>query len=186
MHGIELLSESYPAMGEVAFAIRTIQGLRHELENHDAGEPRKPAPRLHQFFRRGGRLTDSVESAGETFGGRSDLASEKAQESWYDDHLSARGEAGMAKSVRVGQSFRASDGGIKVVVLRVGSASERARFAITNLNAGTAATYTITVHRKSGADPDRIKYETDNLNNPPEYELSADETTGVEIRRERR
>ena len=89
----------------------------------------------------------------------------------------------MPESLRVGQSFRASDGGIEVAVVRVGSQHQKARFRVKNLKAGRA-TYTIIVHRRSGADSDRIKYETDNPNTPEEYELSADETIGVEIRRE--
>jgi hypothetical protein len=89
----------------------------------------------------------------------------------------------MAGEVTVGQTFKADDGGIEVMVLRVGSRNEKARFRIENLSAKRAS-YTITVHRQSGAEPDRIKYDTDNPHNPGEYELSADETTSVEIRLE--
>lgn len=91
----------------------------------------------------------------------------------------------MRRRIKVGQTFRADDGGIEVVVLRVGSRNEKARFRIKNLN-DERASYTIAVHRNSGVDPDRIKYETDNPHNTGEYELSADETTRVEIRREGR
>jgi hypothetical protein len=89
----------------------------------------------------------------------------------------------MPGNITVGRTFKADDGGIEVIVLRAGSRNEKARFRIKNLN-DRRASYTITIHRKSGADPDRIKYETDNPNNPGEYELSADETTRIEIRRE--
>jgi hypothetical protein len=87
-----------------------------------------------------------------------------------------------SKSITPGQAFTASDGGIKVTVIRVGSSKERARFKIENLKTAKAS-YTVIVNRKSGADPDRIQYETDNPNNTGEYELSTDETTGVEIKR---
>jgi hypothetical protein len=88
----------------------------------------------------------------------------------------------VSKGISQGQAFTAGDGGIKVTVIRVGSSKEKARFKVENLNAQKAS-YTVIVTRRSGADPDRIQYETDNPNNPGEYELSADETTGVEIKR---
>jgi hypothetical protein len=83
----------------------------------------------------------------------------------------------------VGSVFKAEDGGIEVTVLRVGSAKEIARFGIRNLKQ-QKATYTVIVHKKSGTDPDRIKYETDNPRNAEEYDLSADETVNIQILRE--
>ncbi len=91
----------------------------------------------------------------------------------------------MAEKIVVGKTFKADGGGIEVTVLRVGNRNEIARFRVTNLNKEKAS-YTIIVHRKS-AEPDRINYKTDDPpQNNGEYELSADETTGVEIRREQR
>lgn len=87
-----------------------------------------------------------------------------------------------SRGIIVGQAFTADDGGIKVTIIRVGSLKEKARFKIENLKTGKAS-YTVLVSRKSGLPADRIQYETDNPNNTGEYELSADETTGVEIKR---
>jgi hypothetical protein len=84
--------------------------------------------------------------------------------------------------VIVGQSFTAPDGGIKVTVIRVGARNQKARFKIENLKTERAS-YTIMVKRKSGADPDRIDYKTDDPNRSGEFELSADQTIGIEIRR---
>jgi hypothetical protein len=91
----------------------------------------------------------------------------------------------MAEKIVVGQTFKADDGGIELTVVQVGSRNEMARFRVTNLNKEKAS-YTIIVHRRS-AEPDRINYKTDDPpKNNGEYELSADETTGIEIRHEQR
>lgn len=87
-----------------------------------------------------------------------------------------------ANTVTQGQVFTATDGGIKVTIIRVGHSKERARIRIENLKTEKAS-YTVIVKRKSGADPDRIQYETDNPNNTGEYELSPDETIGIAIKR---
>jgi hypothetical protein len=89
----------------------------------------------------------------------------------------------MTENVFVGQTFKADDGGIQLIVVRVGGKNERARFKIENLR-DENATYTITVCRKSGPAPDRIVYTTGNARNPEEHELSMDETTSVSIRRD--
>lgn len=82
--------------------------------------------------------------------------------------------------VTAGQTFNAGDGGIEVKVMRTGNSKEKAIFEIKNLKADKAS-YTIIVKRASGAESDRIQYETDNPNNIGHYELSADETTDVEL-----
>jgi hypothetical protein len=85
-------------------------------------------------------------------------------------------------AIVAGQTFKSPDGGIMVTVLRVGSDKEKARFKITNLRTEKAA-YTIIVKRRSGAEPDRITYKTDDQGRT-EYELSTDETIGIEITRD--
>ena len=99
-------------------------------------------------------------------------------------YLSILTDKGIIRKVTAGQTFRAGDGGIEVTVLRVGSVTEKARFHIKNLT-GEKATYTITVHRRSGG-PDRIDHKTDDPKHTGQHELSADETTGIQIRREKR
>ena len=85
--------------------------------------------------------------------------------------------------VTPGRSFTAPDGGIDVTVLQVGSKNQGARFKIENRKTAMAS-YTIIVKRKSGADPDRIDYKADDPNGSGEFELSADETIGIEIKRD--
>ncbi|HXX23589.1 MAG TPA: hypothetical protein VEO19_10605 [Terriglobia bacterium] len=179
---LRALSDSGLAVGEIAFAIRTVVWLRDELAEGDAQEAQKWAPVLHEFFRRGGRPTHSSPTGGRVVHGGREPGPTETQGPRFERYLKLTEGQSMAPRISVGQTFRASDGGIEVVVVRVGGFNERARFRIKNLST-KAATYTIMVHRKSGADPDRIKCETDN---PEEYELSADETTAVEIRREQR
>jgi hypothetical protein len=82
------------------------------------------------------------------------------------------------QAIRAGQTFTSSDEGIMVRVLRVGSSKEKARIKIKNLSTEKAG-YTITVKRKSAA-PELIAYKTDD-HGLTEYELSADETVGIEI-----
>jgi hypothetical protein len=85
------------------------------------------------------------------------------------------------QAIRAGQTFTSSDEAIMVKVLRVGSSKEKARFKVENLRTEKAG-YAITVKRKS-AEPDRIAYKTDD-HGLTEYELSADETVGIEITRD--
>jgi len=85
------------------------------------------------------------------------------------------------REILVGRAFTADDGGIRVTVLRIGGGSERARFGVENLK-DDRATYTITIHRKSGTDCDRIDYKTYDPPTDRQFESSADETVGVSIR----
>jgi hypothetical protein len=86
-----------------------------------------------------------------------------------------------SKEIFAGKTFTADDGGIRVTVIRVGGESERARFGVENLKEDRA-TYTITIHRKSGTDSDLIDYKTDDPPTDRQFESSADKTTGVSIR----
>lgn len=82
--------------------------------------------------------------------------------------------------VTKGQRFVSEDGGIEVTVRRVGNKNEKAIFGVRNLR-NQRANYTVFIFKKSGGDPDRIQYKTDD---PPtkSYETSADETVKVEIK----
>lgn len=86
----------------------------------------------------------------------------------------------MAGNIVAGQSFVSSDGKIRVVVVRVGSPSEKARFKIEKLRS-EKGTYMIEIYKKLGGGPDRIDYKTDDPKGTDEQELSTDETTDVKI-----
>ena len=98
------------------------------------------------------------------------------------DYVKILSDKGIIPRVVAGQTFKSDDSGIEVTVVRAGKEKEKARFRITTLKADKAV-FTIVVYRKSGADPGRINYKTANLNSPTEYELTADETAAIEIKR---
>ena len=85
----------------------------------------------------------------------------------------------MKDKIKEGQTFTARDGGIKVTVSSVGNSKQKARFKVENLTTEKRS-YTITVKKRSGVDADRIDHKTDDQGTG-EYELSADETIGIEI-----
>lgn len=86
--------------------------------------------------------------------------------------------------VNEGQTFESEDGVIRVTVIRAGSARQRARIRIDIVRADVRATYTIVLHKASGTDPDRLKYETDNWRNVDEHEFGCDPVTNIEVRKE--
>jgi hypothetical protein len=98
------------------------------------------------------------------------------------DYVKILSDKGIIPQVIAGQTFQSDDRGIEVNVVRVGSANHKARFRIKNLKPDKA-NYTITIYRKSGADPDRINYKTDNRNGFVDHELGADVTAAIEIKR---
>jgi hypothetical protein len=79
---LRVLSESGLAVGEIAFAISTIRGLREELLDSDCEKAKRWAPVLHQFFRKGGRSTHSAQPEHSQADGRKSAAS--THESWFD------------------------------------------------------------------------------------------------------
>lgn len=69
-----VLGEEGIAVGEIAWAIRNIRGLRDELTYGDSNVAKQCAQTLHDFFQKGGRTTRRSPRAHRVAGVRSDVA----------------------------------------------------------------------------------------------------------------